>query len=110
MLQRSPQMGEVNIFAGSCPPRCCTCSLHDACDTQSSCGLSPLDERYIPGGAGLGSAVAVAANLASFTLGMATAGSGRMPAALNNLVGAKPTVLLRQVVIFPFEEQQWSIT
>ncbi|MDH5579470.1 MAG: allophanate hydrolase, partial [Betaproteobacteria bacterium] len=51
-----------------------------------------FDPRYIPGGSSSGSAVAVAAGLASFSLGTDTAGSGRVPAAFNNLVGLKPTL------------------
>lgn len=46
---------------------------------------------YISGGSSSGSAVAVAMGLASFSLGTDTAGSGRVPAAFNNLVGVKPT-------------------
>ncbi len=46
---------------------------------------------YISGGSSAGSAVAVALGLASFSLGTDTAGSGRVPAAFNNLVGVKPT-------------------
>jgi allophanate hydrolase len=52
---------------------------------------NPFDARYIPGGSSSGSAVAVAAGLASFALGTDTAGSGRIPAAFNNIVGLKPT-------------------
>jgi len=52
---------------------------------------NPFDARYIPGGSSSGSAVAVAAGLVSFALGTDTAGSGRVPAAFNNLVGFKPT-------------------
>ncbi|MGE0683152.1 MAG: allophanate hydrolase [Candidatus Binatia bacterium] len=52
---------------------------------------NPFDEHYIPGGSSSGSAVAVAAGLVSFALGTDTAGSGRVPAALNNLIGLKPS-------------------
>jgi allophanate hydrolase len=52
---------------------------------------NPFDPAYIPGGSSSGSAVAVAAGLASFALGTDTAGSGRVPAAFNNVVGLKPT-------------------
>jgi allophanate hydrolase len=52
---------------------------------------NPFDARFIPGGSSSGSAVAVAAGLVSFALGTDTAGSGRIPAAFNNLVGLKPT-------------------
>jgi allophanate hydrolase len=52
---------------------------------------NPFNPAYIPGGSSSGSAVAVAANLCSFALGTDTAGSGRVPAAFNNLVGLKPT-------------------
>lgn len=49
------------------------------------------NKDYISGGSSSGSAVAVAAGLASFALGTDTAGSGRVPAAINNIVGLKPT-------------------
>jgi allophanate hydrolase len=52
---------------------------------------SVFDERYISGGSSSGSAVAVALGLVAFALGTDTAGSGRVPAAFNNLVGLKPT-------------------
>lgn len=47
--------------------------------------------EYPSGGSSSGSALAVALGLASFALGTDTAGSGRVPAALNGLVGAKPS-------------------
>ena len=49
------------------------------------------DPAYISGGSSSGSAIAVAAGLVEFALGTDTAGSGRVPAAFNNLVGLKPT-------------------
>jgi allophanate hydrolase len=52
---------------------------------------SVFDPRYISGGSSSGSAVAVAKGLVEFSLGTDTAGSGRVPAAFNNLVGVKPT-------------------
>jgi allophanate hydrolase len=52
---------------------------------------NPFDDRYIAGGSSSGSALAVALNLVSFALGTDTAGSGRVPAGFNNIVGLKPT-------------------
>lgn len=52
---------------------------------------SVFDPEYISGGSSSGSAVAVAAGLVTFALGTDTAGSGRVPAAFNNIVGLKPT-------------------
>ena len=52
---------------------------------------SVFDSRYISGGSSSGSAVAVARGLCAFSLGTDTAGSGRVPAAFNSLVGLKPT-------------------
>ncbi len=52
---------------------------------------SVFNAEYISGGSSSGSAVAVAGELVSFALGTDTAGSGRVPAAFNNIVGLKPT-------------------
>jgi allophanate hydrolase len=69
---------------------------------QFACGLNgtrtpygvpvnAIDARIVPGGSSSGSAVAVARGEVAFALGTDTAGSGRVPAALNNIVGLKPT-------------------
>jgi len=49
------------------------------------------DAAYLPGGSSSGSAAALAAGLCAFALGTDTAGSGRVPAAFQNLIGWKPT-------------------
>jgi allophanate hydrolase len=51
-----------------------------------------IDPEIVPGGSSSGSAVAVARGIVSFSLGTDTAGSGRVPAALNNIVGLKPSL------------------
>lgn len=60
---------------------------------RSSYGLcrNAIDPAYVPGGSSAGSAVAVAAGLVCFALGTDTAGSGRIPAAFNNIIGLKPS-------------------
>jgi allophanate hydrolase len=61
--------------------------------TRSPYGIpsSVFNKDFISGGSSSGSAVAVASGLVSFALGTDTAGSGRVPAAFNNIVGLKPT-------------------
>lgn len=70
---------------------------------QFACGLVGVRSPYgippnqyhrglVPGGSSSGSAVAVAAGLCSFAFGTDTAGSGRVPAGLNGIVGMKPSV------------------
>ncbi|MBO0347411.1 allophanate hydrolase [Roseibium sp. CAU 1637] len=51
-----------------------------------------VDPKMVPGGSSSGSAVAVGHGIVSFSLGTDTAGSGRVPGALNNIVGLKPTL------------------
>jgi allophanate hydrolase len=51
-----------------------------------------FDARLIPGGSSSGSGVAVGAGIVPLTLGTDTAGSGRVPAGFNNIVGLKPSV------------------
>jgi allophanate hydrolase len=50
-----------------------------------------FNSDYISGGSSSGSAIAVAKGMVSFALGTDTAGSGRVPAAFNNIIGLKPT-------------------
>ncbi len=53
---------------------------------------NPFDAKLIPGGSSSGSAVAVAAGIVPLALGTDTAGSGRVPAMLNNIIGIKPSL------------------
>ncbi|KAI5924103.1 putative glutamyl-tRNA amidotransferase subunit A [Camillea tinctor] len=61
---------------------------------RSPHGVPPCahDPAYIPGGSSSGAAVSVALGFACFALGTDTAGSVRVPAALNGVVGLKPTL------------------
>ncbi|KAG4442389.1 hypothetical protein IFR05_002091, partial [Cadophora sp. M221] len=61
--------------------------------TRSPYGIVPntFDKDYISGGSSSGSASVVARGIVPFALGTDTAGSGRVPAGLNNIVGLKPT-------------------
>ncbi|MBP2356966.1 allophanate hydrolase [Kribbella aluminosa] len=52
---------------------------------------SVFSDRHISGGSSSGSAVAVATGQVDFALGTDTAGSGRVPAAFNRIVGIKPS-------------------
>ena len=52
---------------------------------------NPFNGDYVTGGSSSGSAAAVSLGLVPFALGTDTAGSGRVPAALTNIVGLKPT-------------------
>jgi allophanate hydrolase len=54
--------------------------------------VNPVRSDLIPGGSSSGSAVAVSAGLVPLALGTDTAGSGRVPAMLNNIVGLKPSL------------------
>ncbi len=62
--------------------------------TRSPYGIprNAFKAGLIPGGSSSGSAVAVAAGLVPIALGTDTAGSGRVPAMLNNIVGLKPSL------------------
>jgi allophanate hydrolase len=53
---------------------------------------NPMRSDLIPGGSSSGSAVAVSTGLVPLALGTDTAGSGRVPAMLNNIVGLKPSL------------------
>jgi allophanate hydrolase len=61
--------------------------------TRSPYGIprNAIDSEFLPGGSSAGSASSVAAGLCVFSLGTDTAGSGRVPAAFQELVGWKPT-------------------
>ena len=54
--------------------------------------LNSIDPAIAPGGSSGGSGVVVGHGALCFSLGTDTAGSGRVPAALNNIVGLKPTL------------------
>jgi len=62
--------------------------------TRSPYGIprNAIKPELIPGGSSSGSAVAVASGIVPLALGTDTAGSGRVPAGLNNIVGLKPSL------------------
>lgn len=61
--------------------------------TRSPYGKTPcvFSDKHVSGGSSAGSASAVGRGIVPIALGTDTAGSGRVPAALNNLIGLKPT-------------------
>ena len=63
-----------------------------ACARPMACRAIRFNAELIPGGSSSGSAVAVAAGLVPLALGTDTAGSGRVPAGFNNIVGLKPSL------------------
>ncbi|WP_075222149.1 allophanate hydrolase [Acuticoccus yangtzensis] len=60
--------------------------------TPHAAPKNSVDPAIVPGGSSSGSAVAVGHAIVPFSLGTDTAGSGRVPAALNNIVGLKPSL------------------
>ncbi|GAA3568508.1 allophanate hydrolase [Amycolatopsis ultiminotia] len=63
---------------------------------------SALDPAKVAGGSSSGSAVAVGLGIADLALGTDTGGSGRVPAALNAVVGLKPTIgLVPRTGVYP---------
>lgn len=72
--------------------------------TRSDYGITTnsYDQKYISGGSSSGSAVAVSLQEVSFSLGTDTAGSGRVPASLNNIYGLKPSIdVINTEGVFP---------
>lgn len=61
--------------------------------TRSPYGITScvFNDKYVSGGSSAGSASVVGRGIVPLSLGTDTAGSGRVPAALNNLIGLKPT-------------------
>jgi allophanate hydrolase len=61
--------------------------------TRSPYGAVPnaVNPLYVAGGSSAGSAYVVASGQVDFAIGTDTAGSGRVPAGLNNIVGLKPS-------------------
>jgi allophanate hydrolase len=81
--------------------------------TRSPYGAVPDSRRpeFISGGSSSGSAVAVATGEADIAIGTDTAGSGRIPAALQGIVGIKPTIgLVSTVGVVPACESYDCVT
>ncbi|WP_226670044.1 amidase [Metabacillus litoralis] len=69
--------------------------------------LNPYGERFIVGGSSAGSGAAIAANLATVSVGTETCGSILSPASQNSIVGIKPTVgLISRTGIIPISHTQ----
>jgi allophanate hydrolase len=67
--------------------------------------------EHVSGGSSSGSAVAVALGLVDIALGTDTAGSGRIPAAFNNIIGVKPTLgLVSNTGVFPASPSYDTVT
>ncbi|WP_138465962.1 allophanate hydrolase [Poseidonocella sp. HB161398] len=60
--------------------------------TTGPAPVNAINPDLVPGGSSGGSGVAVGKGLVAFSLGTDTAGSGRVPAAMNGIVGLKPTL------------------
>jgi hypothetical protein len=61
------------------------------CRSLHGIPLIPFSAHHIPGGSSSGSCVSESSGLVSFSIGTDTAGSGRVPAGFNGIVGFKPT-------------------
>ena len=86
-LQAAPApSSSARPISTSSPPASSACARPTA--RRATCSIPSL----IPGGSSSGSAIAVGAGLVPLALGTDTAGSGRVPAGLNNIVGLKPSL------------------
>ncbi|MGE0383799.1 MAG: allophanate hydrolase [Gammaproteobacteria bacterium] len=90
VVQRLVEAGAIPIGKANLDQFATGLSGTRCVDAYGFCTNS-FDPAFIAGGSSSGSAVAVALGLVAFALGTDTAGSGRIPAAFNNLVGVKPT-------------------
>jgi len=86
VVQRLQDMGA--LLVGKTNMDCAATGLVGVRSAYGACQNS-FDRAFISGGSSSGSGVAVALGQVSFSLGTDTAGSGRVPAALNNIVGLK---------------------